>query len=81
MTQNYANFISQFPVWPQNQLRFPGLEPVLNNTEKSCIALYFRKFLRIHKIIKLIPTSFVSPGLKEAVYNTIRNNYYPYPFI
>ena len=30
--------------WLQNQLLSAGLEPVLGNTEKSCIAVYYREF-------------------------------------
>ena len=46
-----------FPVWFRNRLLSAGLEPVLNQTEKSCIASNYRQFstnIKI-KIIKLIP--------------------------
>ena len=46
------------PKWLQNQLLSAGLEPVLGNTEKSCIAAYYREFstnIKIH-----ISTSFAS---------------------
>ena len=36
-----------FPVWLRNRLISAGLEPVTSNTEKSCIASYYRQFSRI----------------------------------
>ena len=46
-----------FPVWLRNRLISDGLEPVLSQTEKSCIAPYYREFFTKIKIknIKLIP--------------------------
>ena len=41
-----------FPVWLRNRLISAVLETVLRHTEKSCLALYYRYFL---KIIELIP--------------------------
>ena len=51
-----------FPVW----LRNAGLEPVLSQTEKSCIALNYRQFSTKNKIKKKykINPSFVSPSLR-----------------
>ncbi len=54
-----------FPVWLRNRLLSAGLAPVLNQTEKSCIASNYRQFSTNikRKIIKLKP-SFVSPDLR-----------------
>ena len=53
------------PVWLRNRLISAGLEPVLSHIEKSCIKSFYRQFSTIikMKIIKLISTSFVKPGL------------------
>ena len=40
----------KIPVWLQNRLISAGLEPVLSNTEKSCIASYYRQFFTNIKI-------------------------------
>ena len=47
--------ILYFPVWLRNRLLSAGLEPILSQTEKSCIASNYRQFstnIKI-KIIKL----------------------------
>ena len=57
----YHISITYFPVWLRNRLLSAGLEPVLSQTEKACIASNYRQFstnIKI-KIIKLKP-SFVS---------------------
>ena len=41
--------IKVFPVWLRNRLLSAGLEPVLSQTEKACIASNYRQFLRISK--------------------------------
>ena len=58
-------FTILFPVWLRNRLLSAGLEPVLSQTEKACIASNYRQFSTNIKIIiiKLKP-SFVSPGLR-----------------
>ena len=43
-------------VWFRNRLTIAGLEPVLNHTEKSCIATYYKQFSTNIKI--KINTSF-----------------------
>ena len=51
-----------FLVWLRNRLISIGLEPVLNHTEKSNIASYYRQFcmnIKI-KVIKLI-TGLLAP--------------------
>ena len=47
---------NRFPVWLRNQLLSAGLEPVLSQTEKSCISYNYRQFSTNFniKIIKLI---------------------------
>ncbi len=49
--------IIYFPVWLWNQLQSAGLEPVLSQTEKLCIASNYRQYTTNTKIkiIKLIP--------------------------
>ena len=50
----------KIPVWLQNRLISAELEPVLSNTEKSCIASNYKQFsadIKI-KIIKLKPVLF-----------------------
>ena len=53
-----------FPVWFRNRLLSAGLEPVLNQTEKSCIASNYRQFSTNIKIkfIKLIPVLSAARG-------------------
>ena len=46
--QLFAKVIS-FPVWLRNRLLSAGLELVLSQTEKACIASNYRQFLRISK--------------------------------
>ncbi len=41
--------VIDFPVWLRNRLLSAGLEPVLSQTEKACIASNYRQFLRISK--------------------------------
>ncbi len=41
--------LMDFPVWLQNQLLSAGLESVLSQTEKSCIASNYRICLQILK--------------------------------
>ena len=36
--------VKYFPVWLRNRLLSTGLEPVLSQTEKSCIASNYRQF-------------------------------------
>ncbi len=57
-----ADQVNAFPVWLQNLLLSTGLEPVLSQTEKLCIASNYRQSstnIKI-KIIKLIPF-FLAP--------------------
>ena len=56
--------VFQFPVCLRNRLKSAGLEPVLSNTEKPCIASYYRQ-------ISTILLLFVSPGLRPLDFNLI----------
>ena len=73
MTQNYANFISQFPVWPQNQLRFPGFEPVLSQTEMPHIT---GNFLSIIKPIINKANNIKSGLIGTQTFITISKNWF-----
>ena len=66
---------NSFPVWPRNRLITAGLEPVLNYTEKLCIASFYRQYstnIKL-KIIKLKPVliamAFGHAGLRKLVLN------------
>ena len=43
------DIVKYFPVWLRNRFLSAGLEPVLSQTEKACIASNYRQFLRISK--------------------------------
>ncbi len=61
--EKYRN-ISLFPVWLQKRLASGGLELFLRQTEKSCIASYYKQLSMNIKIKNYkINTSFVSQGL------------------
>ncbi len=57
MIVNLISLEINIPVWLRNRLLSAGLEPVLSQTEKACIASNYRQFstnIKI-KIIKLKP--------------------------
>ena len=66
--------VINFPVWLRNRLLSAGLEPVLSQTEKACIASNYRQFSTNIKIniIKLIPVLSAARYPRKAVYNTMR---------
>ena len=65
--------LNSFPVWLRNRLISGGLEPVLSNTEKLCIASYYIQFsmnikMNHHKInTSLIARAFGTSGLIKLV--------------
>ena len=68
-------FINDFPVWLRIRLLSAGLETVLSQTEKSCMASNYRQFstnIKI-KIIKLIQILLAwAFGAKKLVFTLIR---------
>ncbi len=60
-----------FPVWLRNQLLSAGLEPVLSQTENSCIASNYRQFSKNIKINHKNNTNFLSQGGKLPKYDVI----------
>ena len=58
-TRFFNIIVKNFPVWLRSRLLSAGLEPVLSQTEKSCIASNYRQFSTNIKINIIILIFFI----------------------
>ena len=77
---NNFKLITYFPVWLRNRFLFAGLEPVLSQTEISCIASNYRHFSKYIKMKIRIKTGFNLIFFdfdirRKKLYNTMRQIY------